>query len=124
MNKKNETGKINNTVLVLDYGSQVAKLLADSARNCGVYSEIAPFNTRAEEIKKRNPIGLIISGGPDSVYAKDAPRPDKKIFDLGLPVLGVCYGHQLIAHLLGGRVSRGDKGEYGYRELSTGRVKG
>ncbi|MFH1254870.1 MAG: glutamine-hydrolyzing GMP synthase [bacterium] len=111
--------KKNNTVLVLDCGSQVAKLLADSARGCGVYSEIVNFDISAEEIKRRRPSGLIISGGPDSVYAKNALSPDKKIFGLGIPILGVCYGHQLIAHSLGGKVSKGEKGEYGRIELSV-----
>ncbi|MDP2709446.1 MAG: glutamine-hydrolyzing GMP synthase [bacterium] len=124
MKNKSSRSKQKNTVLVLDYGSQVAKLLADCARISGVYSEIVPFDLSAEEIKKKNPIGLIISGGPDSVYRQNAPAPDKKIFELGLPILGVCYGHQLIAHLLGGEVSKGEKGEYGHRELSTGRAKG
>lgn len=116
--------KKNNTVLVLDYGSQVAKLLADCSRSAGVYSEVVPFDLPVEKIKERRPVGLIISGGPDSVYAKNAPTLDKKIFDLGIPVLGVCYGHQLIAHLLGGKVSRGEKGEYGRRELNILKAKG
>jgi GMP synthase (glutamine-hydrolysing) len=120
---KNKNGKSENTVLVLDYGSQVAKLLADCSRNCGVYSEIVPFNISLAEIKKRNPSGLIISGGPDSVYAKNAPALNKEIFNLGIPILGVCYGHQLIAHLLGGKVSPGEKGEYGYRELNILKIK-
>lgn len=117
-------GKNNNTVLVLDYGSQVAKLLADSARTCGVYSEVAPFNITAEEIKRLKPAGLIISGGPDSVYRKGAPTVDREIFNLGIPILGVCYGHQLLAYLLGGQVSQGEKGEYGYRELEVLKIKG
>lgn len=111
--------KNNNTVLVLDCGSQVAKLLADSARRAGVYSEIVPFSIAAAEITRLKPCGLIISGGPDSVYEQRAPLPDKKIFSLGIPVIGVCYGHQLIAHLLGGKVEKGEKGEYGYRELAV-----
>lgn len=116
--------KDKNTVLVLDYGSQVAKLLADCSRNCGVYSEIAPFNIKIEEIRARRPLGLIISGGPDSVYAKNAPTLNKEIFNLGIPILGICYGHQLIAHLLGGKVSQGEKGEYDYRQLAALKVKG
>jgi len=114
----------NNTVLVLDYGSQVAKLLADSARGRGVYSEVVPFNISLHEIKERQPVGLIISGGPNSVYEKNAPKLDKEIFNLGIPILGVCYGHQLIAHMLGGKVSQGEKGEYGYRELAVLKTKG
>lgn len=115
--------KEKNTVLVLDYGSQVAKLLADRSRNCGVYSEIAPFDLSIKEIKERQPSGIIISGGPDSVYAKKALTLDKKIFNLGIPILGICYGHQLIAHLLGGQVSQSEKGEYGHRELATLKTK-
>ncbi len=121
--KLKKSDKENNSVLVLDYGSQVAKLLADGARGSGVYSEVVPFSITAEEIRRRNPVGLIISGGPNSVYEKNAPTLNKEIFNLGIPILGVCYGHQLIAHLLGGRVSRGDKGEYGYRELATQKTK-
>lgn len=115
--------KDKNTILVLDYGSQVAKLLADCSRSCGVYSEIVPFNIKIEEIRARRLLGLIISGGPDSVYAKNAPTLNKEIFNLGVPVLGICYGHQLIAYLLGGKVSSGEKGEYGYRELVTVKTK-
>lgn len=124
MTLKKSANKENNTVLVFDCGSQVAKLLADSARSSGVYSEVAPFNIAALEIARRRPCGLIISGGPNSVYEKRAPLVDKKIFDLGIPVLGVCYGHQLIAHLLGGRVDASEKGEYGYRELAVLKAKG
>jgi GMP synthase (glutamine-hydrolysing) len=121
--KKLSTKK-NNTVLVFDYGSQVAKLLADSTRGSSVYSEVVPFNISLEEIKRHQPSGLIISGGPNSVYEKNAPTLNKKIFNLGIPILGVCYGHQLIAHLLGGKVSQGKKGEYGYRELKILKTKG
>lgn len=115
---KRNDGKESNTILVLDYGSQIAKLLADCARSCGVYSEIVPFDLSLEEIKARKPSGIIISGGPDSVYAKNAPTLNKEIFNLGIPILGICYGHQLVAYLLGGKVSSGEKGEYGRRELS------
>jgi len=115
--------KEKNAVLVLDYGSQVEKLLADSARGAGVYSEVVPFNISPEEIKRRRPAGLIISGGPDSVYAKNALTLNKKIFNLGIPILGVCYGHQLIAHILGGKVIRGEKGEYGRRKLRVLKYK-
>ncbi|MFH1582933.1 MAG: glutamine-hydrolyzing GMP synthase [Candidatus Falkowbacteria bacterium] len=124
MTLRRKDGKLNNTILVLDYGSQVAKLLADCSRNCGVYSEVVPFNITLEEIIARRPFGIIISGGPDSVYAKNAPTLDKEIFNLGIPILGVCYGHQLIAYMLGGKVSRGEKGEYGYRELALLKTKG
>ncbi len=116
--------KKNNIVLVLDYGSQVAKLLADSARASSVYSEVVPFDISVEEIRRRRPVGLIISGGPNSVYEKGAPTLNKEIFNLGIPVLGICYGHQLIGHLLGGEVSQGEKGEYGYRELAVIKTKG
>ena len=82
-----------------------------------VYSEIIPFNTPLEEIKAKNPIGIILSGGPSSVNATDAHLVDKALFDLGIPVLGICYGMQLTAHLLGGKVVKGSKGEYGKSNL-------
>src|SRR5690242_13285862 len=83
------------TVVVLDFGSQYTQLIARRLRELSVYSEIVPFGTPAADIAKRNPIGIIFSGGPRSVYETDAPRADPAIFELGWPVLGVCYGMQL-----------------------------
>jgi GMP synthase (glutamine-hydrolysing) len=104
-------------VLVLDFGSQYTQLIARRIRENKVYSEIFPFNTSIEKIKDFNPKGIILSGGPSSVYDKDAPMVGKKIFELGIPVLGICYGMQLMAHLFGGKVARATKREYGKAEL-------
>jgi GMP synthase (glutamine-hydrolysing) len=104
-------------ILVLDFGSQYTQLIARRVRESKVYSEIFPFNASLEKIENFNPKGIILSGGPSSVYDEDAPIPDKKIFDLGIPVLGICYGMQLMAHLFGGKVAKALKREYGKAEL-------
>ncbi len=106
-------------VLVVDFGAQYAQLIARRVRECKVYSEIIPYATPAEEIAKKEPKGLIFSGGPCSVYEEGAPRPDPAIFDLGIPILGICYGHQLIARELGGEVKSTDSREYGRVELQA-----
>lgn len=106
-----------NKVLVLDFGSQYTQLIARKVRELGVYSEIFPFDTPLSRIKKENPAALILSGGPRSVYEPDAPLPDTSIFRLGIPVLGICYGLQLMAHLLGGKVVSSTKREYGFARL-------
>ncbi|MEW6571939.1 MAG: glutamine-hydrolyzing GMP synthase [Nitrospirota bacterium] len=107
----------NDKILVLDFGSQYTQLIARRVRESKVYSEIFPCNAPIEKIKNFNPDGLILSGGPSSVYDSGAPTPDIKIFELGVPVLGICYGMQLIAHLFGGRVKKALKREYGRAEL-------
>ncbi|HYA11955.1 MAG TPA: glutamine-hydrolyzing GMP synthase, partial [Thermodesulfovibrionales bacterium] len=104
-------------ILVLDFGSQYTQLIARRIRESKVYSEIFPFDVSLEQIKNFNPKGIILSGGPSSVYDEDAPIPDKKIFDLKIPVLGICYGMQLMAHLFGGKVAKALKREYGKAEL-------
>lgn len=104
-------------IVILDFGSQYTQLIARRVREAKVYCEILPFRTTAEEIKKRNPTGVILSGGPSSVYAADAPRPDGKIWDLGVPVLGICYGMQLMTEHFGGRVKKADHREYGSAEI-------
>jgi GMP synthase (glutamine-hydrolysing) len=104
-------------ILVLDFGSQYTQLIARRVRENKVYSEILPFNASIEQIKAFAPKGIILSGGPSRVNAKDAPFPDKEVFDLGVPVLGICYGMQLMAHCLGGKVGRAVKREYGRAEL-------
>src|SRR6187549_3824523 len=91
-------------IVILDFGSQYTQVIARRIRECQVYSQIVPYHTRVKEIAKLNPRGLILSGGPASVYGKKAPHPDPEIFELGVPVLGICYGVQLMAHLLGGKV--------------------
>src|SRR5882757_1767841 len=100
-------------VLILDFGSQYTQLIARRVRELNVYSEIHPFNLSLEEIRKKNPIGIVLSGGPSSVYDEGAPTITPEIFDLGVPVLGVCYGAQLVARLLGGRVAAAEHREYG-----------
>ena len=104
-------------ILVLDFGSQYTQLIARKLRESGVYCEIVPYSEKIEDIKKREPKGIILSGGPASVYAKDAYHPDSKIFDLGLPILGICYGMQLISQHFGGSVVAADHHEYGKAEL-------
>jgi len=104
-------------ILVLDFGSQYTQLIARRVRENRVYSEIFPYNAPFEKILDFKPKGIILSGGPSSVYSKGSPIPDIKIFNLGIPILGICYGMQLMAHLLGGRVAKAAKREYGRAEL-------
>jgi GMP synthase (glutamine-hydrolysing) len=106
------------TVLVIDFGAQYAQLIARRVREAHVYSEIVPHRITAAEVKKKNPRAIILSGGPKSVHVEGAPVLDPAIYDLGIPIFGICYGHQLIAQQLGGEVSRGGRGEYG-RALLT-----
>jgi GMP synthase (glutamine-hydrolysing) len=103
----------NEIVLILDFGSQYTQLIAKTTRKLGVYSEILPYNTSISKIKEKQPRGIILSGSPFSVYEKEAPFPDKEILDLGVPVLGVCYGMQLLSHWFGGKVDSSTKREYG-----------
>jgi GMP synthase (glutamine-hydrolysing) len=109
------------TVLVLDFGSQYTQLIARRVRENRVYCEIQPFDMSAEEIRRRAPIGVILSGGPQSVYEEDATPVDREIFDLGIPVLGICYGLQLMAHVLGGGVVPAAAREYGRAEIRIDR---
>ncbi len=100
-------------VLVLDFGGQYKELIARTVRGLNVYSEVKPGSLSAQQVKALNPMGIILTGGPNSVYAKGAPHCDPEIFNLGIPVLGICYGMQLMCHLLGGKVSPCDSSEYG-----------
>ncbi|GIP34594.1 glutamine-hydrolyzing GMP synthase [Paenibacillus sp. J2TS4] len=111
MNKPNEM------IVVLDFGGQYNQLIARRIRDLGVYSELLPFNTTVDQIKELAPKGIVLSGGPSSVYEENAPHMDPAIYDLGIPVLGICYGMQLMAHQLGGKVQRADKREYGKAEV-------
>lgn len=104
-------------ILILDFGSQYTQLIARRVREQRVYCEIHPYNIGLDRIKAFNPKGIILSGGPSSVYDKDAPMIPKEVFDLGIPILGICYGMQLTAHLLGGRVERSLCREYGSAEM-------
>ena len=101
------------TIVVLDFGSQYSQLIARRIRECRVYSKIMPYYTSAEAIRAENPKGIILSGGPASVYSAHAPKCDPAIFELGIPVLGICYGLQLMIHTLGGEITRGHAREYG-----------
>lgn len=105
-------------IVILDFGSQYTQVIARRIRECNVYSQILRYDTPAAQIAALQPKGLILSGGPSSVYAENAPMPDREIFNLGLPVLGICYGVQLFAQFLGGKVERGLKREYGKGTLT------
>ena len=105
-------------MLVVDFGAQYAQLIARRVREAQVHSEIVPHGISAEDVRRRRPAAIILSGGPKSVHVEGAPRLDTAIYELGIPILGICYGCQLIAHQLGGVVSRGEKGEYGRAVLS------
>jgi GMP synthase (glutamine-hydrolysing) len=105
------------TVIVLDFGSQYTQLIARRVRELGVYSEIVPFNTSVEALRQKNPQAIILSGGPSSVYEEGAPHPDRAVLELGVPVLGICYGVQLLSYFLGGEVIPSNRREYGYAEI-------
>ncbi|MFN3739994.1 MAG: glutamine-hydrolyzing GMP synthase [Thermodesulfovibrionales bacterium] len=111
-------------ILILDFGSQYTQLIARRIRESKVYSEIFPFNVSIEKIRAFHPEGIILSGGPSSVYDPGAPLPDRRIFELGIPILGICYGMQAIAHMLGGKVARAQRREYGRAELIIDDNKG
>jgi len=105
--------KPNEIVVVLDFGGQYNQLIARRIRDLGVYSELLPFNTPIDKIRELAPKGIVFSGGPLSVYEENAPKVDPAVYELGLPILGICYGMQLMAEQLNGKVSRADKREYG-----------
>ncbi|MBI2149650.1 MAG: gamma-glutamyl-gamma-aminobutyrate hydrolase family protein, partial [Acidobacteria bacterium] len=107
------------TILILDFGGQYTQLIGRGIREAGVYTEIVPFNTPLETLKSQEPKGIILSGGPASVYEKDAPLCDPGLFELGVPVLGICYGMQIMGKELGGRVEPASQREYGSRELES-----
>jgi len=105
------------TVIVLDFGGQYNQLIARRVRECNVYCEVLPYHSSIEKIKSMNPKGIIFTGGPASVYAKNAPVCEKEIFEIDVPVLGICYGSQLMSYLLGGKVEKASKREYGKTEV-------
>ena len=105
------------TIAVLDFGSQFTQVIARRIRECQVYSKIYHYATPAAQLKADGVIGIIFSGGPQSVYGKDAPHPDRAVFDLGVPILGICFGLQLMGHFLGGKVAKGERREYGHGTL-------
>lgn len=110
--------KNNELILILDFGGQYNQLIARRVRECNVYSKVVPFDISIEKIKEKNPKGIIFTGGPASVYGENAPRCSEGIFELGIPVLGICYGMQLMTYTLGGNVARADKREYGTTDVS------
>ena len=110
---------MSNSVLIIDFGSQVTQLIARRIRELGVFCEVKNPDIKLDEIKKIAPKAIIFSGGPNSVYEKDAPTIDKKIFDLKTPILGICYGQQLICHLLGGKVTSSKEREFGKAEIDV-----
>jgi len=111
-------------ILILDFGSQYTQLIARRVREAKVYCEIYPFNAGLEKVKTFRPKGLILSGGPSSVYDPGSPLIEKAVIDIGVPVLGICYGMQLLTHLLGGVVAKSQKREYGRAELNIHKGKG
>ena len=117
MTNDTETKNLQQVVLVVDFGAQYAQLIARRVREAKVYSEIVSHTITAAEVKKRKPAAIILSGGPKSVHVDGAPKLDAAIYELGVPIFGICYGVQLIAQQLGGEVARGGKGEYGRATL-------
>ncbi|MBD3289069.1 glutamine-hydrolyzing GMP synthase [candidate division KSB1 bacterium] len=111
-------------ILILDFGSQYTQLIARRVRELGVFSEIKPFNFSIRKIRELSPRGIILSGGPSSVYNKNAPLVSKELFQLNIPILGICYGLQVIAHLLKGKVERAEHREYGYAQLIIDKAYG
>ena len=107
------------TIVVLDFGSQYTQVIARRIREANVYSKVLPFDTPISEIKKICPVGLVLSGGPASVLAKGAPKPSRHLFNLGIPILGICYGLQLMGKMLGGEVMSSQQREYGRGKLTV-----
>ncbi|MEG1505846.1 MAG: gamma-glutamyl-gamma-aminobutyrate hydrolase family protein, partial [Lachnospiraceae bacterium] len=106
-------------IIVLDFGGQYNQLIARRVRECNVYCEVHPHDLSLEKIKELNPKGIIFTGGPNSVYAKESPSCDEKIFDMGIPILGICYGSQFMSHRLGGSVIPANVSEYGKTEITV-----
>ena len=106
-------------IIVLDFGGQYNQLIARRVRECNVYCEVHSYSIGLEKIKEMNPKGIIFTGGPNSVYGEDSPKCPKEIFDMGIPVLGICYGSQLMSHLLGGSVKTAPVSEYGHTEVEV-----
>ena len=106
-------------VVVLDFGGQYNQLIARRVRECNVYCEVHPYNLPLDKLKEMHPKGIIFTGGPNSVYGEDSPLCDREVFKLGVPVLGICYGSQLMAHMLGGKVATAPVSEYGKTEVTV-----
>ncbi len=112
-----ETQSLNQAIVVLDFGAQYSQLIARRIRENKVFSVVLPFNATLDEIRSYSPVGIVLSGGPSSVYDKNAPHADKKVFELGVPVLGICYGLQFMVYALGGKVTPATKREYGHAKV-------
>ncbi len=106
-------------ILIIDFGSQYNQLIARRVREFKVFCQIDPPNVDIDQIKQLNPEGIILSGGPSSIYEKNSPKCDERIFHLGIPVLGICYGMQFMIHALGGIVEKAKRREYGFAELEV-----
>ena len=106
-------------IVVLDFGGQYNQLIARRVRECNVYCEVYPYNMDLDKLKSMNPKGIIFTGGPNSVYGEGSPLCDPAVFELGVPILGICYGSQLIAHMLGGKVATAPVSEYGKTEVDV-----
>jgi GMP synthase (glutamine-hydrolysing) len=117
--QRTEAPAVNEEIIVLDYGGQYSQLIARRVRDCGVFSELLPSHTPLEQIERREPRGIILSGGPASVYAEGAPRLERGLLELGIPVMGICYGMQLLVHELGGKVEEAEVGEFGRSDLTV-----
>ncbi|MBE6052843.1 MAG: GMP synthase (glutamine-hydrolyzing), partial [Clostridium sartagoforme] len=106
-------------VLVIDFGGQYNQLIARRVRECGVYCEVHPHTLSVDKIKEMNPKGIIFTGGPNSVYGEDSPLCEKALFEAGIPILGICYGSQLMAHMLDGKVATAPVSEYGKTKVDV-----
>ena len=106
-------------IVVLDFGGQYNQLIARRVRECNVYCEVHPYTISMDELKALAPSGIILTGGPNSVYGEDSPQCNPEVFKLGIPVLGICYGAQLLAHQLGGKVATAPVSEYGRTEVTV-----
>ena len=111
-------------ILIIDFGTQYNQLIARRVRECRVYCQIEPPNIKLERVKDLHPQGIILSGGPASIYEKDSPKTDRAIFDINIPVLGICYGMQFMIHALGGTVKRAQRREYGFAQLRVAKFNG
>ena len=106
-------------ILVIDFGGQYNQLIARRVRECNVYCEVHPYTLSVDKIKEMNPKGIIFTGGPNSVYGEDSPLCDKALFEIGIPILGICYGSQLMSHMLGGKVATAPVSEYGKTKVDV-----
>ena len=106
-------------IVVLDFGGQYNQLIARRVRECNVYCEVHPCSIELDRLKAMDPKGIIFTGGPNSVYGEGAPRCEKELFELGIPVLGICYGSQLMAYMLGGTVETAPVSEYGKTDVAV-----